>query len=174
MIYAVICHNRMWHSFIDDKMASVFYVWEEINTSVFFLAQRSWFAFDMSQNAICFWIIFDQTSTYSDIRDSNWHSNLNQPKEELNERLAGLSSFDILEFVFIGPESDHWECLSVTHWLTHSLIDFVTFSKLDWCDPGVWRCQLKTCWGCYCCRCWCWGSCWQQFVNLGADVWSQS
>ena len=38
--------------------------------------------------------------------------------------------------------------------LTHS----VTFSKLDWCDPGVWRCQLKTCWGCYCCRCWWWGS----------------
>ena len=27
-------------------------------------------------------------------------------------------------FIFIGPESDHWECLSVTHslthWLTHS------------------------------------------------------
>ena len=30
---------------------------------------------------------------------------------------------------------------SLTHWLTHSLL----FSKLDWCDPGVWRCQLKTC-----------------------------
>ena len=32
----------------------------------------------------------------------------------------------------------------VTHWLTNSLL----FSKLDWCDSGVWRCQLKTCWGC--------------------------
>ena len=51
---------------------------------------------------------------------------------------------------------------SLTHWLTHSLL----FSKLDWCDPGVWRCQLKTCWCCNCC--W-WGSCWQQFV---AEVWS--
>ena len=52
-----------------------------------------------------------------------------------------------------------------THWLL--------FSKLDWCGPGVRRCQLKTCWLCYCCSCWCWGSCWQQFVtDLGADVWS--
>ena len=34
-------------------------------------------------------------------------------------------------------------CHSLTDSLTHS----VTFSKLDWCDPGVWRCQLKTCWG---------------------------
>ena len=42
-------------------------------------------------------------------------------------------------------------CYSLTHWLTHSL----PFSKLDWCDPGVWRCQLKTCWGCYYCWCWC-------------------
>ena len=28
--------------------------------------------------------------------------------------------------------------LSLTHSLTHSLL----FSRLDWCDPGVWRCQL--------------------------------
>ena len=57
----------------------------------------------------------------------------------------------------------------LTDWLTDSLL----FSKLDWCNPGLWRCQLKTCWGCYCCWCWCWGSCWQQFVtNLGGDVWS--
>ena len=59
----------------------------------------------------------------------------------------------------------------VTHWLTHSLTHELLFSKLYWCDPGVWRCQLKTCWGCYCC--WCCGSCWQQFVtDFGADVWS--
>ena len=31
-------------------------------------------------------------------------------------------------------------CHSLTHWLP--------YSRLDWCDPGVWRCQLKTCWGC--------------------------
>ena len=54
---------------------------------------------------------------------------------------------------------------SLTHWLL--------FSKLDWCDRGVWRCQLKTCWSCFCCRCLCWGSCWQQFVaDLGTKVWS--
>ena len=41
---------------------------------------------------------------------------------------------------FIGPSSDHWLLLSITNSLTHSLL----FSKLDWCDPCVWRCQLKT------------------------------
>ena len=67
-------------------------------------------------------------------------------------------------FVFIGPQSDHWECLSVTDWLP--------FSKLDWCDSGLWRCQLKTCWGWYCCWCRWWGSYWQQFVaDLEAEVW---
>ena len=56
----------------------------------------------------------------------------------------------------------------VTHSLTHSLL----LSRLDWCDPGVWRCQLKACWGCYCCWCWRWGSCWQQFVaDFDAVVW---
>ena len=35
----------------------------------------------------------------------------------------------------------------VSDWLTNSLL----FSKLDWCDPGVWRWQLKTYWDCYCC-----------------------
>ena len=28
----------------------------------------------------------------------------------------------INNIIFIGPESDHWECLSVTYWLTHWLI----------------------------------------------------
>ena len=32
-------------------------------------------------------------------------------------------------------------CHSLTHW---------PFSRLYWCDPVVWRCQLKTCWGCNC------------------------
>ena len=31
----------------------------------------------------------------------------------------------------------------VTHWLTHWLPNSVLFSKLDWCDPGMWRWQLK-------------------------------
>ena len=50
-----------------------------------------------------------------------------------------------LWLVFIGPESDHWLCLSVTHWLTHSL----PFSKLNWCEPVMWKWQLKTCWSCW-------------------------
>ena len=40
--------------------------------------------------------------------------------------------------------------------LTHSSF------KLNWCDPGMWRCLLKTCYGCYCCWCrsrfWSWSS----------------
>ena len=60
-------------------------------------------------------------------------------------------------FLFIGPESDHWLCLSLTDWLTHWLTDSLPFSKLDWYDPGMWRWQLKTCWSCYFCWCWCWG-----------------
>ena len=34
--------------------------------------------------------------------------------------------------------------------VTHSVL----FCKLHWCYHDVWRCQLKTCWGCYCCWCW--------------------
>ena len=44
-------------------------------------------------------------------------------------------------------------------WLTDSL----PFSKLDWCDSGMWRWQLKTCWSCYCCWSWWWETCRQQF-----------
>ena len=46
--------------------------------------------------------------------------------------------------------------------VTNSLTNSLLFSKLDWCDPCVWRCQLKTCWDCYYCSCWWWESCWQQ------------
>ena len=57
--------------------------------------------------------------------------------------------------------------------LPNSLTDSVTFSRLDWCDPGVWRCQLKTCWGCYCCWCWWWETFWRQlYADLEAEVWS--
>ena len=35
--------------------------------------------------------------------------------------------------LFIGPESDHWLCLS----LTDSLTDLLLFSKLDSCEPGM-------------------------------------
>ena len=69
---------------------------------------------------------------------------------------------------FIGTESDHQQPLSTTHLLTGWLL----FSRLVWCDPGMWKCLLKTCWCCCCCRCWWWGSCWKQFVaDLGAEVW---
>ena len=36
----------------------------------------------------------------------------------------------LLQDIFIGPESDHWECLSVTHSLTDSLTDSLPNSCL--------------------------------------------
>ena len=76
------------------------------------------------------------------------------PNPTILSTIKGSLSGPILQ-IFIGPESDHWECLSVTHWLP--------FSKLDWCDSGMWRWQLKTCWSCYCCWGWWWETCRQQF-----------
>ena len=59
----------------------------------------------------------------------------------------------------------------VSNWLPNLLTDWLLFSKLYWCDPGMWRCLLKTCRGCYCCWCWWWESCWQQFVaDLETEV----
>ena len=34
-------------------------------------------------------------------------------------------------WIFIGPESDQWECLSVTHWLTHRLTDCRLVNVID-------------------------------------------
>ena len=45
----------------------------------------------------------------------------------------------VCKIIFIGPESDHWECLSLTDSLTHWLTHWLLFRKLDWCDPSVWR-----------------------------------
>ena len=83
----------------------------------------------------------------------------------------GLENWIILDFFY---RTRVWSlAMLVSNSLTNWLTDWLTFSKIDWCDPGVWRCQLKTCWGCYCCWCWCWGKYLQQFVtDLGADVWS--
>ena len=41
------------------------------------------------------------------------------------------SKVESLLFIFIGPESDHWECLSVTHSLTHSLTDSCLVNLID-------------------------------------------
>ena len=65
-----------------------------------------------------------------------------------------MITFSILVFI-IGPESDHWQCLSVTDSLTHSclvnLIDVTlacedTYSKLveadtvaEVCDEDRWQ-----------------------------------
>ena len=35
------------------------------------------------------------------------------------------------KIIFIGPESDHWQCLSVTDSLTHSLTDCSLVNLID-------------------------------------------
>ena len=60
---------------------------------------------------------------------------------------------------------------SLTDWLTNSLL----FSRLYWCDHGVWRCQVKTYWDYNWSWCWCREIGWRQFGgDLEAEVWSQS
>ena len=39
----------------------------------------------------------------------------------------------------------------VSNSLTNSLTHWLPFSELDSCDPGMWKWQLKTYWGCFCC-----------------------
>ena len=62
----------------------------------------------------------------------------------------------------LGSDKNNWKendcvtflqlvCLSLTDSLTDWLTDSLLFSELDWCDPGMRRCLLKACWGCYCC-----------------------
>ena len=48
----------------------------------------------------------------------------------------------VVYIVFIGSESDHWLCLSLTHSLTNWLTHLLLFSKLYWCD--VWLVKMPT------------------------------
>ena len=36
--------------------------------------------------------------------------------------------------IFIGPESDHWLCLSLTHWLTHWLTNYSDYRLVNLID----------------------------------------
>ena len=74
-------------------------------------------------------------------------------------QITKLVSFPSVSLLRLSDPSPiiGYACHSLTHSLTNSLL----FSKLDRCDPSVWRCQLKTCWGCYCSWCWCLEMCWR-------------
>ena len=68
-----------------------------------------------------------------------------QARESLPPKMTDGWMELIRQHIIIGPESSSLFTLvthSLTDWLTHWLL----FSKLYWCDPGVWRCQLKTFW----------------------------
>ena len=62
-------------------------------------------------------------------------------KQHISERGRGLNLF-LSKNRFLSDPSP------IIGYACHSLTDWLLFSKLDACDPGVWRCQLKTCWGC--------------------------
>ena len=73
--------------------------------------------------------------------------------------------------VFIGPESDHWLCLSLTGSLPNSSLVNLIDVTLVGGNGNFWSCI--SCW---------WGSCWQQFgwhfwVDAGWDseneIWSR-
>ena len=49
----------------------------------------------------------------------------------LNTSWPGKITAIIFFFIFIGPESDHWECLSVTHSLTDSLTHCSLVNLID-------------------------------------------
>ena len=55
----------------------------------------------------------------------------------------------IVSFLFVFLSDPSSIICNACQLLNDSLTDSLLFSELDWCDPGVWRCQLKTCWGCY-------------------------
>ena len=76
-----------------------------------------------------------------------------------------------VETIFIGPESDHWECLSVTHSLTHSLPNSCLVNLIDVTlaceDAYSILVEVFTVADVE--------SCWQQFVaDLEAEAWSMS
>ena len=68
-----------------------------------------------------------------------------------------------LHCIFIGPESDHWECLSLTNSCLVNLID-VPLACEDANSKLIEVVTVVTV-----------VACWQQIVaDLGAEVWSQS
>ena len=79
---------------------------------------------------------------------SNFYEDKKSPVEI--DRLLKIS----FQFLSSGPSfsflSDPSPILVYPcHWLIPWLTDSLThscFSELDWCDPGVWRWQLKTYW----------------------------
>ena len=125
--------------------------------------------FHMIKSLNHFLEVFDGIKCCCEIRSVHKWFIFQQWKKNGQNCSYGFGAWWVTERVFIGPESDHCLLLSLADWLT----DWLSFSKLDWCDSGLGRCQLKTCWGCYFCWCWGWGSCWPQFVaDLEAEVWS--
>ena len=80
---------------------------------------------------------FSRRVDFCSIYKRGWvHMNISCNISKKENFIAKLSQDEFqVSFPFFGPE--HW----LTSWLTHELL----FSKLDWCDSGLGKCQLKTC-----------------------------
>ena len=67
-------------------------------------------------------------SVQTGLASKSWNSSSVPPKREIRQRVLSSASCASL---FIGPESDHWQCLSVTHSLTNSLTDCRLVNLID-------------------------------------------
>ena len=79
-------------------------------------------------------------------------------------RMGGTAAYDkfYFEITYLSDPSPiiTLPCLSVS-------------SKLDWCDSGMQKCQLKNCWCCYCCQCCYWRGTYYRQFGREAEVWSR-
>ena len=80
------------------------------------------------------------------------------------DRMGGTAAYDkfYFEITYLSDPSPiiTLPCLSVS-------------SKLDWCDSGMQKCQLKNCWCCYSCQCCYWRGTYYRQFGREAEVWSR-
>ena len=80
------------------------------------------------------------------------------------DRMGGIAAYDKFHFeiTYLSDPSQiiTLPCLSVS-------------SKLDWCDSGMQKCQLKNCWCCYSCQCCYWRGTYYRQFGREAEVWSR-
>ena len=76
----------------------------------------------LSEKKMTDWLSFNTTGMHR-LHRFRWE--LSQQKQQLNN-FANNS-----HLIFIGPESDHWQCLSVTDWLTDWLTDSCLVNLID-------------------------------------------
>ena len=79
-------------------------------------------------------------------------------------RIGGTATYDkfyfYITYLSVSSPTITLPCLSVS-------------SKLDWCDSGMQKCQLKNCWCCCSCQCCYWRGTYYWQIGREAEVWSK-